>query len=55
LDERDIPVLHIDENGDLLSQAEVIARLTGGQLNLFGGPDFTSRKRYESIEADDDT
>jgi uncharacterized protein (DUF488 family) len=54
LDERGISVLHIDENGDLLSQAEVIARLTGGQLNLFGEPDFTSRKRYEPEEADDE-
>jgi uncharacterized protein (DUF488 family) len=53
--DRDIPVLHIDENGSLLSQAEVIERLTGGQLNLFGGPDFTSRKRYELEEAGDDT
>ena len=25
---------------------EVIARLTGGQLDLFGAPSFTSRKRY---------
>ena len=53
LAERDIPVLHIDENGELLSQAEVIDKLTGGQLNLFGEPDFTSRKRYEIDEADD--
>jgi len=51
--ERDIPVLHIDENGDIVSQAEVIDTLTGGQLNLFGEPDFTSRKRYETDEADD--
>ena len=49
-----IPVLHIDENGHLLTQAEVIERLTGGQLNLFGEPDFTSRKRYELDEAEDD-
>jgi uncharacterized protein (DUF488 family) len=54
LDERNIPVLHIDENGHLLAQAEVIEKLTGGQLNLFGEPDFTSRKRYELGEAEDD-
>jgi uncharacterized protein (DUF488 family) len=36
LDERGIPVMHIDENDHLLSQDEVIERLTGGQLNLFG-------------------
>lgn len=53
LEERGIPVLHIDESDDLLSQAEVIERLTGGQLNLFGEADFTSRKRYEHGEVDD--
>ena len=53
LAERDIPVLHIDENGYIVSQAEVKNRLTGGQLNLFGEPDFTSRKHYETDEADD--
>jgi uncharacterized protein (DUF488 family) len=52
--ERDIPVVHIDENDDLLTQAEVIERLTGGQLSLFGEPDFTSRKRYDLDEAGDD-
>jgi uncharacterized protein (DUF488 family) len=51
--ERGIPVLHIDEDDRLLSQAEVIERLTGGQLNLFGEQDFTSRKRYEKDEVDD--
>jgi uncharacterized protein (DUF488 family) len=53
LTDRDIPVLHIDENGHLLTQDEVIDKLTGGQLNLFGEPDFTSRKRYEMDEAAD--
>jgi uncharacterized protein (DUF488 family) len=55
LDERGIPVMHIDENDHLLSQDEVIERLTGGQLNLFGEPDFTSRKRYDPGEVGDDT
>jgi uncharacterized protein (DUF488 family) len=41
-----IPLRHIDEDGQLRSQAEVINRLTGGQLDLFGAPAFTSRKRY---------
>jgi uncharacterized protein (DUF488 family) len=54
LEERQIAVLHIDENGILLTQAEVIEKLTGGQLSLFGEPDFTSRKRYGTEEADDD-
>jgi uncharacterized protein (DUF488 family) len=41
-----IPIAHIDEDGRLRSQFEVIRRLTGGQLDLFGQPVFTSRKRY---------
>lgn len=41
-----IPVAHIDEQGELRSQEEVIQRLTGGQLSLFGELEFTSRKRY---------
>jgi uncharacterized protein (DUF488 family) len=41
-----IPVAHIDENDVLCSQEEVIQRLTGGQLSLFGDLEFTSRKRY---------
>ena len=41
-----IPVSHIDEDGQLLTQAQVMDRLTGGQFDLFGGPALTSRKRY---------
>jgi len=41
-----IPVAHIDEHDALRSQDEVIWRLTGGQLSLFGDHEFTSRKRY---------
>ena len=41
-----ISIAHIDEDGELRSQTEVIDRLTGGQLDLFGEPSFTSRKRY---------
>jgi uncharacterized protein (DUF488 family) len=41
-----IPVVHIDEHDQLRSQDEVIQRLTGGQLSLFGDLEFTSRKRY---------
>ena len=41
-----IPVAHIDENDQVRSQDEVIQRLTGGQLSLFGEMEFTSRKRY---------
>ncbi len=40
-----IPVCHIDEDGRLLTQTQVIDRLTHGQMDLFG-KSFTSRKRY---------
>ena len=50
----DIPVIHLDENDHPLSHAAVIARLTGGQLGLFGAPTFTSRKRYQATDDDDD-
>jgi hypothetical protein len=45
-----IPLYHIDEDGTLLSQTEVIDRLTHGQLDLFGQPAFTSRKRYPATQ-----
>jgi len=45
-----IAVAHIDEEGVVRTQEEIIARLTDGQLNLFGDPSFTSRKRYLSQE-----
>ena len=41
-----ISLCHIDEDGALLTQRQVIDRLTHGQLDLFGQPCFTSRKRY---------
>ena len=47
-----IPVCHIDEDGALLTQAQVIDRLTHGQMDLFGQPAFTSRKRYAPRDAD---
>ncbi len=46
LQEGEIPVVHIDERGAPRSQVEIIDRLTGGQLPLFGEPVFHSRKRY---------
>jgi uncharacterized protein (DUF488 family) len=45
-----IPIMHIDENGQLKTQAEVRDSLTDGQLSLFGEHHFTSRKRYRSKE-----
>jgi uncharacterized protein (DUF488 family) len=47
-----IPVCHIDEDGRLLTQAQVIDRLTQGQMDLFGQTPFTSRKRYGSRPGD---
>jgi uncharacterized protein (DUF488 family) len=44
-----IPVRHIDENGQVLTQREVINRLTHGQMDLFGAKSFTSRKRYGQV------
>ncbi len=46
LDKLGIPVLHIDEADQVQTQADVVFELTDGQLSLFGGQEFTSRKRY---------
>lgn len=48
LTERGLTVTHIDEHDEAISQAEVILRLTGGQLSLFEDikPGSTSRKSY---------
>jgi len=32
---QDIPVIHIDENGEQLTQEKIIERLTAGQLSMF--------------------
>ena len=48
-----IPICHIDEDGGLLTQAQVINRLTKGQMDLFGQASFTSRKRYASRDDED--
>jgi uncharacterized protein (DUF488 family) len=53
LTDGEIPIRHIDENDALRSQAEIINRLTGGQLSLFGEPTFRSRKRYPRGEEDE--
>ncbi len=63
LAEREIPVAHIDENGRIISQPDAVARLTDGQLSLFGDFDFKSRKKHgraqgkpasEPLEEEDD-
>jgi uncharacterized protein (DUF488 family) len=48
LTQRGIPVAHIDENDQLISQDDVLLRLTKDQLSLFGDEMLpgNSRKRY---------
>ena len=46
LTHENITVMHIDENGEQLTQAQVVERLTGGQLSMFGDETFHSRKKY---------
>ena len=50
-----INVLHIDETDQLISQAQVMDRITGGQPSLFGDEflDLKSRKRY-AISAEEE-
>ena len=40
------PVVHIDENSEQITQEQVIERITGGQMNLFGEEMFHSRKKH---------
>ena len=51
--EMNIPVQHIDENGILVLQKDVMLRLSDGQLSLFGSNEFTSRKRYKKAGDND--
>jgi uncharacterized protein (DUF488 family) len=55
LAEKGVPVLHIDEEGALRTQTEILSDLTGGQPSLFGDPEFTSRKRYRNPDDEDAT
>ena len=43
---QNIPVIHIDENDEQLTQEKVIERVTGRQLSMFGEDTFHSRKKY---------
>lgn len=51
LDKLGIPLIHIDEADEPQSQEAIIARLTDGQLSLFGDHSFHSRKRYQGAKA----
>ena len=44
---QDLPVVHIDENSEEITQEEVIDRITGGQMSLFGEETFHSRKKHQ--------
>jgi uncharacterized protein (DUF488 family) len=50
-----IEVMHIDEQGRLVSQQEVLLRLTDGQPGLFDTSqlDYTSRKNYQLTKDED--
>jgi len=50
-----LEVLHIDENDDVITQKQVLLRLTDGQPSLFGDEffSFTSRKRYRNEGGDE--
>jgi uncharacterized protein (DUF488 family) len=50
-----IPVAHIDHDGRLITQQDVILRLQKGQPSLFGDDfhQFTSRKKYRPEDDDD--
>ncbi len=50
-----IAVLHIDEQGEILTQSEAMLRLTNGQMMMFDEfePGYTSRKSYRP-ELDDE-
>jgi uncharacterized protein (DUF488 family) len=50
-----IPLCHIDEDNRIVTQAQVISRLTQGQMDLFGQSSFTSRKRYGPREGEPET
>ena len=54
---QDLPVVHIDENSEQITQEQVIERITGGQMTLFGEETFHSRKKtllihYENKNCD---
>ncbi len=45
LTDENLPVVHIDENSEEMTQEQIIDRITGGQMNLFGEDIFYSRKK----------
>jgi len=51
LKEHGVEIIHIDESGKDASQDEVIARLTGGQDDIFGATPIISRSRGSYLKA----
>ncbi|WFP49333.1 DUF488 domain-containing protein [Methylomonas sp. EFPC3] len=51
LKERGVEIVHIDESGKNVNQEEVIARLTGGQDDIFGSTQIISRSRGSYAKA----
>jgi uncharacterized protein (DUF488 family) len=51
----DVEMVHIDENGQTISQEEALLRLNKWQPSLFGADfqQYTSRKRYQPEESSD--
>ncbi len=47
LEKQKILIAHIDENDEQRTQRNIIDRLTGGQIPLFGEDTFQSRNRYQ--------
>jgi uncharacterized protein (DUF488 family) len=46
--ERGVPVMHIDENGNLIEHAEIAARLRGSQLSFVAEALGRSRRAYRA-------
>ncbi|RKU30905.1 hypothetical protein C6497_03260 [Candidatus Poribacteria bacterium] len=46
LTDENLPVIHIDENSEEMTQEQIIDRITRGQMNLFGDEPFYSRKKH---------
>lgn len=45
LTNEDVSVIHIDENSEQMTQEQIIDRITGGQMNLFGdGMSYSQKK-----------
>jgi len=46
LTDQDLPVVHIDENNEEMMQEQIIDRITGGQMSLFGEETYIRGRNY---------